>query len=705
MYLTSRERHILGFLLSTEEEKTVKQIADKLSVSTRTIHRELKKLENVLATYHLTFHKKAGSGIRIQGDAQNKQQLKNKVAQLDGVELSEEERQSILLNTLIQIREPIKLFTLASELNVTIATISQDLDDMEERIHSFGLELIRKKGYGVEIQGDEGRKRAVLSNLISRHIDVFEFVEKIRGKNKEEKARNDTISDRLLRLVDPLKLEKIEKQVQEIGEELPYHLADSAYVGLVVHLALAIERLQKGDTIHFDEAYMREIQGTQAYQIAARLIKKLGDTFSIDIPEDEIGYITMHLMGAKLRENQSFLLEETSLDLAHRAKELIRKVAEQLHIDLSANNQLLSDLTTHLKPAIYRIKQQMNIHNPMLAEIKRDYLELFEVIEESMTTVFPDLKIPEEEIAYIVLHFAATILQSEQHRELRVLVICSTGIGTSKILASKLERKFPEIEIAKHQSIFDLNQAELLEYDVVVSTVHLENLGQSYVHISPMLTEEEAAKVKAALRKAALTRPRSSVQTNKMMEGDFLVNLQEMHRYSDVILQVLNRFRVYELETETGFLELICNQLQLNGTAEDKNVLLEKLTKREEQGGLGIPGSRLALFHTRSDTIKGPNFLIFQLPNKVALQGMDGTKMDVTRILMMLAPESAYKEALDILSYLSGLIIQDYRYLQLLQEATEKEIKQFMTKQFQLFIYEKFYQMENRPLVSGCLAE
>lgn len=75
---------------------------------------------------------------------------------------------------------------------------------------------------------------------------------------------------------------------------------------------------------------------------------------------------------------------------------------------------------------------------------------------------------------------------------------------------------------------------------------------------------------------------------------------------------------------------------------------------------------------------------------------MDGVNMKVSRILMMLAPASTHKEALDILSYLSGLIVQDDDYVQLLQEAEEKEISQFLTNQFQLFIQEKFYHAENR---------
>lgn len=692
MYLTSRERKILMLLLMSEKNRTVKQIADELTVSSRTIHRELKKLENILKAYRLELVKKTGSGVAINGAGSDKQMLKQKVEQMDGVELSKEERQSILLNTLIQVREPVKLFTLASELHVSVAAISQDLDEIEENIAQFGLELIRKKGYGVEIAGDEARKRAVLSNLISRHIDLFQFVEKIKAKNKESTVDGETISDRLLGLVDPLKLEIIEDQVQRIRKELRYDLADSAYVGLVVHLALAIERLQKGDTIRFDEAYKQEIKGKQEYKIASKLIERLGKAFAIEIPEDEIGYITMHLMGAKLRENQSYLLEETSINLAYRARELIRFVRDQLHVNLSANDRFLNDLITHLKPAIYRIKQKMNINNPMLFEIKRDYNELFEIVEEGAAYVFPDLDIPEEEIAYLVLHFAAILIQTEQHKGLRVLVICSTGIGTSKMLASKLERKFPEIEIAKHQSIFDLDKTDLMAYDVIVSTVLLEDLEQRYVHISPMLTEEEAVKVKAALRKAALTRPKTRQKKHKMAEGDFLGNLQEMHSYSAVILQLLNSFKVYELPANSiSFLESICDQLVLDGVIGNKKVLLQKLTEREAQGGLGIPDSRLALFHTRSDTVKGPGFFIFQLPEKVKLLAMDGEEMKADRILIMLAPESVKKEALDILSYISGLIIQDKSYMKKFEQAAQKEMEAFLTKEFQAFMEGKFY--------------
>src|SRR5699024_10176856 len=113
--------------------------------------------------------------------------------------------------------------------------------------------------------------------------------------------RHNIIATRLLGLVKPERLQLIEQTVEKVKEKLPYELADSAYIGLIVHLALAIERIKAGDNIHFDATYMKQIAGTKEYTIAKQLIVDLEKVLSMEIPHDEVGYITMHLMGAKLR--------------------------------------------------------------------------------------------------------------------------------------------------------------------------------------------------------------------------------------------------------------------------------------------------------------------------------------------------------------------------------------------------------------------
>ncbi|WP_285226977.1 MULTISPECIES: BglG family transcription antiterminator [unclassified Oceanobacillus] len=696
LYLSSRERHILKILLEAEKEMPVKDIADQLGVSIRTIHREIKKTEKVLEDYQLNLTKKTGTGIIIQGSLENKNVLQQAIEELSSAELTEEERQVILLYTLLQFRDPVKLFHLATELNVTIAMVSQDLNKLESQVKSFGLSLIRKKGYGVRIEGDEARKRSVLSHLISRHIDPFQYVEKLKERIQEDVAKSDTISARLLGLVDADKLDKIEEQIQRMRHQLPYDLADSAYIGLVVHLALAIERLQKGDTIHFDDGYKEQIKDKQEYKIAAEIIDHLEEAFSLSIPEDEIGYITMHLMGAKLRENQNYLLEESSMDIAYKAKELIRFVSNEMNIDVTTNNRFLNDLTTHLKPAVYRLKQQMNINNPMIDEIKKDYVELFEVVDKAIQHVFPNIAFPDEEIGYIVLHFAATFLQTDSQSDIKVLVICSSGIGTSKMLASKLKNTFPEISIANHQSLFDLNEETLSGYDVIVSTVALEDINRSYVLISPLLTDEEARKIKVELRKSKITAPIKKQQLERRnSQDDFVAKLYSMQLYSKAMIQLINNLKVTTLAKNTdmlSYLQLIGKEIEQAEIVTQADFILEKLVEREQQGGLGIPLSQLALFHTRSEWVQGPYLRVYELEQPIYLKGMDNTPMMIKRILLMLAPQSSDSEVLNILSFISGLFIQKEENIRIFEYGTEEDIHQFLANEFQNFMNEKFHE-------------
>ncbi|KHF29642.1 Transcriptional regulator MtlR [Anoxybacillus sp. BCO1] len=70
------------------------------------------------------------------------------VFRLSHTEYTPEERQTMILIALLESGEPVKLVSLANDLNVTVATISNDLDKMEEKVEKHGLSLIRKRDMG-----------------------------------------------------------------------------------------------------------------------------------------------------------------------------------------------------------------------------------------------------------------------------------------------------------------------------------------------------------------------------------------------------------------------------------------------------------------------------------------------------------------------------------------------------------------------------
>lgn len=116
-------------------------------------------------------------------------------------------------------------------------------------------------------------------------------------------------------------------------------------------------------------------------------------------------------------------------------------MSEQIGVNLTDDYPLYEDLIVHLKPALYRIQHHMSITNPLLHKIMEDYSELFHVVQRGVRCVFSDMTVPEEEVGYLFLHFASALLRDKQG--IRALVICSSGIGTAKILATCLKKEIP----------------------------------------------------------------------------------------------------------------------------------------------------------------------------------------------------------------------------------------------------------------------
>ncbi len=695
MYLSGRERRTIELLLSKQEPTTIKTIAKNLEVSERTVHRDLKNMEDVLSQYELRINKRAGVGVSVLGDDTDKKALKHAIMKLQYTDYTPDERQSIILTTLLETREPIKLFHLASELNVTIATISHDLDMLEEIMTKYELNLIRRRGYGVKIDGAEENKRAAISYLISKHVSESEVIQLLR-KNIEKEDPSNAISNRLLGMVDQDKLTYIEQTVNAYRANLPYELADSAYVGLVVHLALAMERLQKGERIQFDPVYLKELQETKEYKIAHEITFTLEEQLQIEIPNDEIGYVTMHLLGAKLR-NHEYLMEESSLDIAYKAKQLISFVSNILNKDLLSLEHILDDLVAHLKPAIYRLQQGMNIKNPLMEEIESDYHQLFFILEEGTKKVFPDIHFPKEEIAYLVLHFASALLRMDKEITLKVLVVCSSGIGTSKMLASKIIQQIPEITEIESSSLFDLENRKWSSYDFIISTVPIKHMEHEYILASPILTTEDIHKInsqirklkmKAGLKKAKIT----TLKNRKITKQETVNHIKGIKSMTSAVISLLEGFYLqsYQGNQALAFiLQEICKELEEKQVITDAKRVAIKLQERADLGGLGIPNTMLALFHTRSEDIMKPSFTIHPLAKSIIVQGMDGNSMKIKHFLIMLSPINAEEAEMEILSFISSLLIRNQESTEIFQSEDQERIGSYLAIQLHQFIKEK----------------
>src|ERR671916_1431836 len=144
MGLPIREIRLIEVLLRHPEGLTADDLADRLGVSARTVHRDLQPASKFLASHDLTLVRQAGRGINVEGPASAQARALEALSEMRSLALTPEERRVSLLGMLLSSNDPIKLRALASRSKVSVGMVSRALEEAENWLAPFWLSLLRK---------------------------------------------------------------------------------------------------------------------------------------------------------------------------------------------------------------------------------------------------------------------------------------------------------------------------------------------------------------------------------------------------------------------------------------------------------------------------------------------------------------------------------------------------------------------------------
>ena len=642
MELTARMRAILSALLAADGYVPAERIASALDVSARTITREMHGLEMALMPYGITLLRRTGAGFMLTGDKADLTRLRTQISKVNvRGELTPDQRRSILVTRLLMADEPLKLFALARILDVTDSTVSHDLDRLQPFLAEQGITLVRRPGLGVYVEGAERDIRSALVRIIHDCMDEKELLALVVDDGVEGAA---SAADRaLLGLVDGAQIRMIDDIVAEEtqGRDIP----DTARVGLVVHLALAVRRMQQHDAIVMDAGTLGELRRTEEFAAARMIAAQLGKVFALSVPEAEIGYITMHLLGARGTALPAGAGRVDNFRLVQIAQSIMRLASEKSGAPLIRSRTLLSGLVNHLAPALHRLKLHMDIRNPLLAQMEAEHPELMELARYSTRMMEEEVgtPLPADEIAYIAIHIGAALTEAGGDRPVvRVLVACPTGLGTSRLLASRIRRAYERIRVVGELSSLALTAQEITRraVDFVVSTVPLPPLPVPVVVASAFLTASDRARIDAVL---AACVPQSAIETQE--KPQFSEAMAEIHCLSGAIYELLTGFRLrvdVRVQTLPQLADAAAQLLISEGAADVAVALL----RREEIAPTWV-APQMILLHTETAALRTPQFGVLRLAQPLPY-GADA----VRTALVMLAPTetAAAKQLLGTIS-------------------------------------------------------
>ncbi|WP_287841988.1 BglG family transcription antiterminator [Caldanaerobacter sp.] len=500
--LNDRSKQILMKLINSNEPIKISELAKLFNVSSRTIRYDLDAIDEFLKYNNLPqLIRKPNVGVKFSELLEHRNKALSFLDTLSPYyyNLSQKERVNVILSELIQQRDYITINTLAEKLMVSRSTVISDLKKVKEWLEERGLYLKALPKYGVKVVGDEKQLRRAAIELLTEAIDIDKALDIVKAPFY---GRSLGGSGQIAKLFEDIDIPYIEQCVQIAERELETIFSDAAFSGLVIHIAIAIKRIQLGKNIVMPKEELKALEMTKEFAVASNIAKMLEDRFNVSIPVDEIGYITIHLLGSNVAKPKTYL-NENWIEYQLLTEKIIRNVSERIKENLLEDQQLFEGLLDHLRPTIYRLKHDLKLKNPILDEIKTNYRELFEIVRESLKPIeeYTGRNLNEEEIGYFVIHFGAAIERKKTAISPNVLVVCSTGIGTAKLLSSRLQSVFDVHiidTIAFHQIKEVLKDKKI---DLIVSTIPLKCDEVKVVEVNPLLTDRDIEKLSKFLAK------------------------------------------------------------------------------------------------------------------------------------------------------------------------------------------------------------
>ncbi|MBS4174386.1 PRD domain-containing protein [Bacillus sp. FJAT-49736] len=195
-----------------------------------------------------------------------------------------------------------------------------------------------------------------------------------------------------------------EKIISYAEEYLGTKLNEHIHIALTDHLSYAMEREAEGIALKNKLLHEIKILYKKEYEIGLWALNYIKETYHIQMPEDEAGYIALHIHTMKLQggDMRQTVIQTTII------REIVETIMTFLKIKVKEDDISYHRLITHLRFALTRVNQEEShtMDDEMLDMIKKkfslSYQCAMEVAKELSSNY--DIQLPDYELGYITLH-------------------------------------------------------------------------------------------------------------------------------------------------------------------------------------------------------------------------------------------------------------------------------------------------------------
>ncbi|TFU57775.1 transcription antiterminator [Mammaliicoccus lentus] len=625
--ITKRQLQLVDILVKQKGYLTIRDYAEKLNISQRTVHNDLQKINEYMLNQGFEVLKKPGRGVKVnhfeifhkENDYKN-----SHIYSTDGRRLE-------IIKLLLFDNRTVTFEYLSETFMVSKSSISYDL--------KF-INYLLTKGNNTKLVSDFNGTRIVGSELdIQKSFQEFNSYLFKMNDNIFENDENDKFS--ILFKYYGENIVKVCSRILYSYMRINSGIIAEHYVSNILSVLITLVYRIKND-FHISEM---QLNNDDHYEtIAESILKKVSLRINFKYKREDIKFLSKYL---KSYHFEALPTENTFNEVTYK---MIKKVSESLNIRLSDDEVLEGHLKSHIPPMIYRLQNNIHIKNPFLKQIKNEFSVVFNLIWLLLNEYEEEwnVKFNEDEIGFLTIHFQSAIEQIKENK--KILVVCPTGIATSELLVNRLVNVLPKVSSIEVASIKELNLYNFDELDLIVSTTSLKIDSNKVIVVSPLLSEYDIQNI---------TQFFSESFNKSATKNQDDLNLKELKK----VISKNTIFIEQNFTSHEELLEVIGNKL-FNEDIIQKP-FMETVLQRENLGGTDL-NQGVAIPHGNPKYVNKTNVSV--IINK---SNFKWKNEQVQIIFLICISEKDNKKIKGILSDLYS-VIQNKQILELIKKASNK---------------------------------
>lgn len=448
MLMNPKYTKLIKVLLQANTPLTAKDLAQKLSISIRTVRNYVSEINTVQPIIQ------AGSqGYQII----LKKQALDLCAQVNEIPENFKERSLFMLKLWLIERTYYDIYTLADLLYVSDVTLRNDIAKMNVVYQPFEIHISMKNEFP-QLQGSEKNKRKLISHIIN--------------EESSQQFLNLTLLKENFPNIDVDLAICILKQT---FADYHYYLNDFALMNIVLHLIILLNRIYEGKTIEANKEE-ESLPQQELYNVVSSLKTQMQENFHLIMDADELKEL-YHLIEANIQtplmeNNHAAILQTVGKELHQNLDTILKQIQDRYQMNLF-QEVFYYPFLLHCKNLITRSMQQIMIRNPMKQSVIHSYPMLYDIsifICIQLQKLYA-ITISQDEATYIAIHIGSEVeRQKKDHQIVKAALLCPDYHHLQKQLYYRIQSEFSD-KLNIIATYTTLEEKEKEEFDFLITTI------------------------------------------------------------------------------------------------------------------------------------------------------------------------------------------------------------------------------------------